>query len=261
MIDTHFHSAVMRNKGMDPPALLEKAFSDGILDWAVDIGTRPGDINGRVKDVGASKHVLFASGIYPAMAVGELTPLIDELKDNIDAYRKRIVAVGECGIDLYWDYGPVETQQELLTLQIELANEYSLPVVIHNREADKAVLQVLQECPPKMGGVMHCYSSGTEHLSSFLDLGMYISFAGNLTFKNAGPLREAAEQVPLDRVVFETDSPYLTPVPHRGKVNHPALVENTYRFFAELRKVNIGDLIVQVDLNGKSLFRINPGQF
>lgn len=261
MIDTHFHSAVMRNKGMVPVQLLERAFSEQVIDWAVDIGTRPGDIVERIRDVGAFGNLFFTCGIYPSMAInGDFGALLDLLRDDIAIHRERIVAVGECGIDLHWDYGDVETQQELLALQIELANEYSLPVVIHNREADREVLEVLQRFPPNAGGVMHCYSSGPEHLPEFLDLGMYISFAGNLTFKNARPLRDAAEQVPLDRVVFETDSPYLTPVPHRGKQNHPAMVEHTYRFFSELRKVNMKDLNERVDRNCESLFRMKESR-
>jgi TatD DNase family protein len=254
MIDTHFHSLVMSRKGMDPRALLQEAFDKG-LEAAVDIGTAAGDLAEREALLEGFDRIYFAAGLYPSLAgEGDLPLLMEALGRDVSSAGKKIVAIGECGIDLHWDYAPADRQQDLFEMQIAFANSLGLPVVVHNREADREILEVLRRCRPEAGGVMHCYSSGADVLPGFLDAGMFISFAGNLTFKNAELIRRAARQVPLDRVVFETDSPYLAPMPHRGKANHPALVEHSYRFFAQLRGLEMEELQDQVRRNVEALF-------
>jgi TatD DNase family protein len=254
MIDTHFHSLVMKQKGLDPGELLASAFGAG-LRAAIDIGTRADDLAERLALVRDFPEVFMAAGVYPSYSVeGDLPALVERLEGEILGCGRPLVGIGECGIDLHWDYAPAARQQELLHLQIELANRLGLPVIIHNREADGEVLEVLRLRPPEAGGVLHCYSSGGDVLSGFLDAGMYVSFAGNLTYKNARDIQEAARRVPLERVLFETDSPYLAPVPLRGKPNHPALVVHTYRLFAELRGIDPEDLVIQVRSNAAALF-------
>lgn len=254
MIDTHFHSLVMQEKSLDPRALLQRAFDNG-LEYAVDIGTKADDLGPRMEALSDLSRLFFSAGIYPSFASEERDEeLIGILKAGCLTAGERLVAIGECGIDRYWDYAPVRRQQELLIRQIQLADELELPIIIHSRDADEAMCSVLASYRPRCGGVLHCFSSGPEMLAPCLDAGLYISFAGNLTFKNARDIQAAAVQVPLDRLVFETDSPFLTPVPKRGRPNHPQMVEHVYRFFAELRGLEYQGLLEQVRQNVEGLF-------
>lgn len=264
MIDTHFHSRVMRQKGVDPGEHLKRAFAEGLV-CAVDIGTELGDLEERSGLVAEFDRVYMAAGLYPSYAGAEDLPsLVAELETSILEHqaasirgqRPRLVAVGECGIDLHWDFADTVCQQELLELQIDLADRLDLPVVIHSREADDPLLEVFRRHSPKRGGILHCFSSGPEMMRRCLDLGFFISFAGNLTFKNAELIRSSALQVPMDRLLFETDSPYLSPEPMRGRPNHPAFVAHTYRFFSRLRSVPMEELISQVAANVHRIFSL-----
>jgi TatD DNase family protein len=152
---------------------------------------------------------------------------------------RRVVAVGEIGLDYHYDNSPREVQREVFARQLRLAREEGLPVIIHSRDADEDSLEILRHeyAETLRGGVMHCFGGGPALAEGALALGFYVSFAGNVTFKNAGALREVARTVPFDRLLVETDCPYLAPVPHRGRRNEPAYVAATARFLAELRGI------------------------
>jgi TatD DNase family protein len=157
---------------------------------------------------------------------------------------KRVVALGEIGLDFHYDNSPRDVQREVFARQLRLAMKASLPVIIHSREADEETVEVLREeyaCAPR-GGVMHCFGGGRKMAEDVLALGFYISFAGNVTFKKADALREVAREVALERLLVETDCPYLSPVPFRGRRNEPAHVVETARFLAELRGVEAEEL-------------------
>ena len=151
----------------------------------------------------------------------------------------RVVALGEIGLDYHYDNSPREAQREVFARQLRLARERGLPVIIHSRDADDDTLEILRSEyeGAGRGGVMHCFGGGPALAEGALALGFYISFAGNVTFKKADALREVARAVPLDRLLVETDCPYLAPVPHRGRRNEPAYVAETARFLAGLRGV------------------------
>ena len=136
---------------------------------------------------------------------------------------KKVVAIGEIGLDYHWIKEPEkkELQKEFFIRQIEFANEHKLPISVHNRESNEDCLKILKEHKPQYGGVMHCYSGSVEMLKDVLDIGMVISLGGPVTFTNAKTPKEVAEEVPLDKLLLETDSPYLTPHPHRGEKNEP----------------------------------------
>jgi TatD DNase family protein len=156
----------------------------------------------------------------------------------------RVVAWGEIGLDYHYDNSPREVQREVFARQLRLARELKLPVVIHTREADDDTVATLRTewCGADMGGIMHCFSGGYEMAEAVLELGFMISFAGNVTFKNAGALRDVARRIPLERLLVETDCPFLTPVPFRGRRNEPARVVETARCLAELHGVEVAEV-------------------
>ena len=151
----------------------------------------------------------------------------------------RVVALGEIGLDYHYDNSPREVQREVFARQLRLAKKAGLPVIIHSREADEETVEILRDAyagAPR-GGVMHCFGGGPKMAEDVLALGFHVSFAGNVTFKKADALREVARAVPLERLLVETDCPYLSPVPFRGRRNEPAHVVETARFLAEMRGV------------------------
>ena len=151
------------------------------------------------------------------------------------ARHQKVVAYGEIGLDYHYNHSAPKEQRERFREQIQLARELSLPVIIHTREAQEDTINILrEEKASEVGGVFHCFSGDAWLAKDALDLGFYLSFSGILTFNNATMLREIAKQTPLDRVLIETDCPYLTPVPHRGKRNEPAFVSQVARQLAEL---------------------------
>ncbi|MBX3300539.1 MAG: TatD family hydrolase [Acidobacteria bacterium] len=171
---------------------------------------------------------------------------------------KKVVAWGEIGLDYHYDHSPRDVQRDVFRRQITIANEHRLPIIVHSRDAEDDTIEILAECSPQDGfrGVMHCFGGSAEMAAACLELGSYISFAGNVTFKNAGPLRDAARTVPLDRLLVETDCPYLTPVPHRGKRNEPSFVVHTAEFLAELYGVTLVELAEVTTRNFEKLFGI-----
>jgi len=264
-IDSHFHTLMMRNKGLDVPVLLAEAFAGGLY-RALDIGTTPEDLEVRLRiakeidaesqgpaKAGKGRRILHSAGIYPGGSAEdfekELLPSLERVLQN-----NQIAAVGEFGIDLHWNYAPPDRQQELMKQQILLANRYKLPVIIHSRKADRETLEVLRTTPSENGGIMHCFSSGYETAKTCIDLGLYISFAGNVTYKNTDSIRETAVKIPVERILLETDAPYLSPEPHRGRRNHPLNVVHTYRAVAEMRGIETAELMKQVCRNFDRLF-------
>jgi TatD DNase family protein len=153
---------------------------------------------------------------------------------------ERVIAWGEIGLDYHYDNSPREVQREVFTKQLQLARELKLPVIIHSRAADEETVEILRaerKGVEESGGIMHCFGGGFEMAASVLELGFMISFAGNVTFKKAEALREVARRVPVERLLVETDCPFLTPVPFRGRRNEPARVVETARCLAELHGI------------------------
>ena len=161
--------------------------------------------------------------------------------------------IGEIGLDNYWNYGTKERQKELFVAQIKYATRCKKPIIIHSRDADTEMIQTLNEVDLPHGGIMHCYSSGWELLETAIEKGLYISFAGPITFKNAKELHKMVSYVPLHLLLLETDSPYLAPHPHRGKINTPLNMRYIYDQAALLREMEVEDLIKVIQQNFESL--------
>jgi TatD DNase family protein len=217
-----------------------------------------------------SYPMLYASvGIQPNHVAGEAPEAFTEVA-TLSRHRK-VVAIGETGLDEYWDDTPFALQQEFFRLHLELALQRELPVVIHMREGVKgdgiescsrAIYETIRGVIGPNGtlrGVMHSYTGTGRMADLFLELGLHISFAGMLTFKNSQPLRDVAAKIPVDRLLLETDSPYLTPHPHRGKYpNEPANVLHTARCLSETRQISFEDIAALTTANARKLFRLPP---
>ena len=164
-------------------------------------------------------------------------------------------AVGEIGLDYHYDFAPPAVQQQVFRAQVSLACELDLPVVIHTREADEDTIRILSEDIRRPRGVLHCFTGGPALARAGLELGFFISVSGIITFPKAAALRDTVQHVPLDRVLIETDSPFLAPVPHRGKRNEPALVERVAQTLAEMHGLSVDDVREQTAANFHALFR------
>lgn len=252
MIDSHFHSEMMRTKGLDPKKILLECRAAGLA-AGIDIGVHAGDTADRAWVAGEFPEIKLAAGLAPSEAENEVPEARVELLER-DLQSFRVEVLGEIGVDGYWNYGTPERQKELFALQIELANRYKLPVIIHSRSGDEQLLEVLEEHRPLWGGIMHCFSSGYETAKRCVDFGLLISFAGNIGYKNSDNLRAAAVQLPGETLLVETDSPFLSPEPFRGKPNHPGKVAYVYRMLAELRGVEVEVLVETIGSNFKRLF-------
>ena len=169
-----------------------------------------------------------------------------------------VVAIGEMGLDYYYDFTDVVLQQERFRRQIRVAREVKKPIIIHTRNAKVDTLNIMREEKAlDVGGVMHCFTEDLDMAKQAMDLGFYISFSGIVTFKKAENVREVASQIPLDRMLVETDAPYLTPVPKRGKPNQPAHVKYVADFLADFKKIPKDLFYEKTYLNTQSLFKLD----
>lgn len=205
-------------------------------------------------------EVWVAVGVHPNSAVDWQDEWIDELRAA--AAHEKVVAIGEIGLDYYWDKTPADVQHRALALQLELAGELGMPVIVHNREATEDNLGLLAASPVagrERAGVLHSFDGDWALAERVLDLGFYIGFTGPLTFKKANELRDVAARVPLGRILIETDSPYQTPEPHRGRRNEPAYVRLVAERLAQLRGLSLDEIARVTTANAERLFGLTTG--
>lgn len=200
-------------------------------------------------------RVFAAAGVHPHKAASATAETLQTVRKLLN--RPGVVALGEIGLDYHYNFSPAAAQLEVLRAQLDLAIELAVPVVIHCREAETGLAEVIEPVAGALsGGVMHCFGGDAEFARRCLEWGFYISFAGNLTFPKAGKLREAAAAVPLDRLLVETDSPYLAPQPVRGKRCEPLHVVHTARVLADLKGVELERLAEVTTQNARRLFSL-----
>ncbi len=195
-------------------------------------------------------------GVHPHQASeeGETTITTDQLIEMATSHPK-IVAIGECGLDYHYDFAPRDVQHRVFRTHIEAAIKTDLPIIIHAREADDDMMAILGDYKGRgLRGVMHCYSSGLALAEFALSIGFYISFSGMVTFPKATNVHEICRKIPLDRILVETDAPYLAPIPYRGKRNEPAFVSHTGRFVADLHGLDEAKVMNQTTSNFYNLF-------
>ena len=212
-------------------------------------GSGPDDLASGVPIAGIHDWIYTTAGIHPHEAKGVSEGHFELLRRA--ASEPKVLAIGEIGLDYFYDHSPRETQKQVLIEQLQIARETKLPVIIHCRDAwaDLAEIIAGHWAGAGLGGILHCFTGSREEAFKFLDWGFMISFAGNVTFKKAETLREVAREVPLDRLLVETDSPYLAPVPNRGKRNEPVFVLGVVRKVAEVRGMAPEELGTRTGLN------------
>jgi TatD DNase family protein len=241
LIDSHFHLRAIERKGIDLSSLLDAMEQEGV--HGIDVGLECDDLGERIERFGRWENIRFAAGIGPWGVAAEQGPIeeqVERLVGQLDG--GGAVAIGEIGLDNHWQYGSPSLQERLLLIQMDLAEERNLPVIIHNREADNQFITILQQRSFSRRGIFHCYQDGEELARLAVEKGFFISFAGPLTYKANGRMQELFAALPLSSLLLETDSPYLSPVPLRGRTNTPRSMIHIYRQAAHLRAMELSDL-------------------
>ena len=253
-VDSHCHLDDSQFDA-DREEVIERARRAGIRYLlTVSGGSGPDDLASGIPIAARYDWIYTTAGIHPHEAKGAGSSHFEMLRQA--AGGEKVVAIGEIGLDYFYDHSPREVQKQALIQQLEIAREARLPVIIHCRDAWDDLREIITQhwvgCG--IGGILHCFTGSRDEAFRFLDWGFMISFAGNLTFKKAESLREVAREVPLDRLLTETDSPYLAPVPNRGKRNEPVFVLDVVRQLADLRGMNPEDMGTRTGLNFVSFF-------
>jgi TatD DNase family protein len=261
MIDTHCHLDDEQFEA-DRAAVVARAAGAGV-ECMIALGTTAASSRATVSLAETYPNVFAAVGIHPNSCAEAGPGDWDAIVGLLD--HPRVVALGETGLDRYWDHAPIELQRDSFDRHLRMSQGRGLPVVVHCRDAQADVLAMLREAAARgpLRGVLHAFSGDAAMAAECLDLGLYVSFAGNVTYTNKKfqTLRAAAAGIPADRILIETDSPYLTPEPLRGKPkrNEPALVAHTAAALAALRGVPLEEFARQTAANARRLFRLDAG--
>ncbi|HKY81207.1 MAG TPA: TatD family hydrolase [Sphingobium sp.] len=252
LIDSHCH---LNYKGLaeDQQNVLERARAGGVS-LMLNIATRESEWDAVLATAVSAPDVWATVGIHPHEADDH--PHVDTAKLVERAAHPRVVGIGETGLDYYYDHSDRDRQQRSFRAHIAAARETGLPLIVHTRDAEEDTLAILRDEMGKgaFGGVIHCFTASGAFADAAMALGLYISISGIVTFKNARDLQETAARLPLDKLLVETDSPFLAPVPHRGKPCEPAYVADTARFLATLRGESVEQLADATSANFLRLF-------
>jgi TatD DNase family protein len=252
--DTHAHLNA-EQYSEDLTEVIDRALETGVSNIVVVGFDRP--TIERAMELIEQYHFMYASvGWHPVDAIDmtdEDLLWIEELSKH-----PKVVALGEMGLDYHWDKSPKDIQKEVFRKQIQLAKKVKLPIIIHNREATADIVEILkEENAQEVGGIMHCFSGSPETAKECVDMNFYISLGGPVTFKNAKKPKEVAEVIPMDRLLIETDCPYLAPHPFRGKRNEPGYVKLVAEQIAEIKGMSLEEVAEKTTANAKKLFGIN----
>lgn len=252
MIDTHSHINMIEGLSLDE--VIKNAKDNGV-DKIFLPSAYPKDIDDIMPIIEKYDCVYGMLGVHPT----EAKDWTDDLIDKIREYSKhpKIVAIGEIGLDYYWDKSFNDLQKEVFIKQIKLANELNLPISIHDREAHKDTYDILKEYNKGSKIVMHCFSGSVEFARECIKEGWYLALGGVVTFKNAIKMKEVAKSIPFDKLLLETDAPYLTPVPYRGKENQPAYTKFVAEEIAKLRGITFEEVDKVTTENALKIFSLS----
>ena len=255
LVDSHCHLDRLdlsdRDAGLD--GILADARARGItqfLSVAVDLATSAS----LVELTERYDHVYSSVGVHPLQKIDQPVPEVEQLVALARA--PKVVAIGETGLDNFYSAESHQWQRDSFIRHLQASQQTGLPIIIHTRDAREETLELLRQYPLQAAGVMHCFTETWEMAEAAIELGFYISFSGIVTFKSANELREVVSRVPLDRILVETDSPWLAPVPHRGKQNEPQYVREVAETVADLKGVSLEQLAEITTQNFHRLFRI-----
>jgi TatD DNase family protein len=254
LVDSHCHID-MPQFDADRDEIVARAREAGVGQMLI-VGGVDGE-NGHRRALGVAERLGFpaSAGVHPHEARLATESVYHELRTL--AREKRIVAVGEAGLDFHYDHSPRPVQREVFRRQVRLAREVGLPLVVHTREADEETAAIIEEeGAGECGGVIHCFTGGEELARRALALGFFVSFSGIVAFPRSAVIQQVARAVPPDRLLVETDAPFLAPPPHRGKRNEPAFVVEVARKVAELRGVSPAEIGAAALANFERLFRV-----
>ncbi len=237
--DTHAHIGLITEDPIEQLIISREAKQENV-EGIVSICNNLMDFFIVYENLKSAPHIYHSIGVSPSEVAN---PGIDwELKIEEGTKMDRVVSIGEIGLDYYHKFGNRDSQIELFVHQLELAQKLDFPVIIHNRDAGNDVFDILKEELPPKGGILHCYSEDYEYAKRALTLNLYISFAGNVTYRNAKNLHDTVRKMPLDRMLIETESPFMVPSAYRGKRNKPAYIVETAKFIAELREKPVEEI-------------------
>jgi TatD DNase family protein len=252
LIDTHCH-LTFEQLAEDIEAVVARSFAAGVTGW-LTVGTDPQHNRKAVELTEKFENMYAAVGIHPHDAKDVTAETLTELKEL--AQGEKVLALGETGLDFHYNFSSPSDQKRAFAAQLKIAKELNLPVIIHCREAFDETMDILDQYGRGLKGVVfHCFSGSAVQAKVVLDYGFYISFTGVVTFKNADLIRKAAKIVPLDRLMLETDCPYMSPAPMRKqKINEPALMVHTAKHLAELKQMDLSDFANAVTATSKNFF-------
>ncbi|MGG1514652.1 TatD family hydrolase [Paenibacillus oryzisoli] len=250
LTDSHTHlNAEQFNE--DQAEVIQRALEAGVTRM-VNVGFNRETIPSSIELAEKYDFIYTTVGWHPVDAIDMMPGDLDWIEELCK--HEKVVAIGEIGLDYYWDKSPKDVQQRVFREQIRLARKLGMPIVIHNRDAHQDILQILkEEKAAEVGGIMHCFSGSWETAKQCLDMNFHISFGGPVTFKNAKQPKEVLAQVPLDRLLIETDAPYLTPHPFRGKRNESAYVRLVAETAAEIRGLTLEEIATITTRNAMAL--------
>jgi TatD DNase family protein len=255
LADSHAHLD-LPEYDPDQSQVIEQARQAGV-DLIINVGISLKNSHQVISTARAYPWIFATVGVHPHGAAGVTEAVLAATSDLLQD--PRVVALGEIGLDFYRHRSPADVQEKVFRLFLDLAVSQQKPVIIHTRDATSNTLTILRDYRQKLpGGVMHCFSGTYEEARAFLELGLDLSFSGVITYPNARPLQDAARRLPLDRLLIETDAPYLSPQPRRGKRNEPGYVRFTAQILAELQGLPLATVAAQTWSNTCRLFGINP---
>jgi TatD DNase family protein len=254
LIDTHCH-LTFEELGGDVAAVIERSKTAGVTGW-ITVGTDPQENQNAVELANKFENMYAAVGIHPHDARTVTADTLKELQEL--AQHNKVVAIGETGLDYHYKFSSHDEQKRVFAKHLKIAVELNLPVIVHCREAFEETMEILEQFGDVKKVVFHCFSGSAEQAETILDKGYFISFTGVVTFKNAEKTRRAAEVVPLDRLMVETDCPYMSPEPMRKqKINEPALMIHTAKQLAELKGMSLADFAEAVTATSKAFFGLS----